>query len=415
MNVSLLVSSALLAATGSAVPSSESAPSRDFVVHSGEYRFYDTRNGPVVLDNLVIEEDGVLRVHGPYPLVALVRETIRIDGCLDLSGRNARDVATLNTGHIPEPGGNGGPGGGRGGTGSWVTNNSTPHGGPGFGFRGIEEVGGQGGETGYSPSADSDHRRPGGGGGGALALDQPVSNDPDDPANDGLVAEDGHQGHDQSFGAMTNMQPSMGGAVGAPIFLDGDPTNDFWGRKLDPATGTVILGELTVPTGGRGGGAGGDACPAASFPTPNWSIASDEKGGPGGGGGGLGLIFTSHLVLGEHGYIFSDGGFGGQGENTLWLNSIGGDGGGGSGGYLVLQAFQIDLRQASANSITALGGPGAIDLDSYGGIPPISAGGNGGPGVIQLHTPSGAGVLLPPGVDLAELTSPDAHSLLPIR
>ena len=44
----------------------------------------------------------------------------------------------------------------------------------------------------------------------------------------------------------------------------------------------------------------------------------------------------------------------------------------------------------------------------------MAIGGNGGPGVIQLHVPFRRGeILLPAGNELEQLTAPDAHVLLP--
>lgn len=405
----VLATTLALALTGGDSPAPSPHVPGTFVVHAGEMYLYDTARGPVFLNGVIIEEGGILRVFGDQPLLGLVRGPITIDGTLDLSGFNARDVATLNTGHIPEIGGAGGPGGGSGGTGSWVTNDSTPHGGHGFGPGGVPEFGGHGGESGYA-TGSVDHRRPGGGGGGALAANQPVVPDPEDPANDGLIVERGGDGHPNSHGAVTQLNPAPGGDPGMPIFADGSPDNDFWGRMPNPAGG-VLVGELSFPVGGCGGAAGGDAVPGSVFPQPGWTLSSDEKGGAGGGGGGLAFVFAESITLGPFGRIVADGGMGAKGENTLWLNSIGGNGGGGSGGYLVLEAFEIDLRQASDDAITALGGLGATYFSGY--ETPWSHGGNGGPGVIQLHTPHANRILLPAGKSLEALTSPDAHSLLP--
>ena len=46
----------------------------------------------------------------------------------------------------------------------------------------------------------------------------------------------------------------------------------------------------------------------------------------------------------------------------------------------------------------------------------LGAGGNGGPGLLQIHTKDGTqgAIQLPPGKSLEDLTSPDAKVLLPI-
>jgi hypothetical protein len=398
-------------AVASAALFAHAASTEVFVVHAGQTVVYDTSQGPLLVAGLRVEAGGLLRVIGPEPFVAIVRGTAKIDGTVDLSGFDAHDVATLDTGNVPEPGGDGGPGGGRGGVSSFVTTASTPVGGVGFGALQLPSAGGGGGESSYAPGElGTEARRPGGGGGGALGPDQPAVPTPGDPANQGLVAVGGADGFPVGRGALTDLAPSAGGARGPDLFPDGDPTNDFWGIGFDRDTRRLVQGELAAPAGGSGGGAGGDAVPAASFPHPSWSPASDEKGGPGGGGGGLGIVLARALVIGPEGAVRADGGRGARGENVLFLDHVGASGGGGSGGTLVLQAELIDLRAASARALTALGGAGGEGHDPGTGAP-VSRGGNGGAGVIQLHTPFGARVLLPDGATLGELTSPRAHRL----
>jgi len=123
----------------------------------------------------------------------------------------------------------------------------------------------------------------------------------------------------------------------------------------------------------------------------------------------LAAVVAPTVVVGPAGVLRADGGDGGRGENTNFLNSIGGNGGGGSGGYLLVFALTIDLTQAGDAALSAVGGLGAENWEGE----PAGAGGNGGPGVIQLHTPGAAGVLLPAGQDLADVSRPDAWSLLP--
>ena len=383
-----------------------SGQSTDFVVGAGETVFYDTSVGPLRTRNLVIGEGGVLRAMGPNPLLIRASGRVQIDGTLDLSGFAGKNVATLNTGNQAESGGPGGPGGGAGGDASRVTTSSTPAGSTGLDAA-LLAGGGIGGESGFAISSlGTQARRPGGGGGGALALDQPVDDNPADPSNDGLIAQDGHDGDVLSTGAVSGQPPAQGGASAQPIFIDGDPTNDFAGIMPD-GQGGFIVGELDLPTGGRGGGGGGDALPSSSFPTPNWTPASDEKGGAGGGGGGLGIVFARIIIVGSNGLILCNGGQGALGENTSFLDSIGGNGGGGSGGTIVLRALVIDLSQASDDALSAIGGLGGVNLSGI----LESNGGNGGPGVIQLHTPEAHGIHLPPGKRLSDLSKPDAYSL----
>ncbi|MEQ1894357.1 MAG: hypothetical protein ABL998_17595, partial [Planctomycetota bacterium] len=171
----------------------DGGPSGDFdwYVRTGEVFFLDTTltqiiggpngvptsvqsavNGIVNVRDLVIEEGGEIRALGPNPVRILAKRDVVIRGDLIVSGFNARDVATLNTGNQIEVGATGGPGGGRGGDANVVTTNSSPRGGSGHGPGARLNEGGEGGETGYAPLAlGKDARRPGGGGGGRFARD----------------------------------------------------------------------------------------------------------------------------------------------------------------------------------------------------------------------------------------------------
>ncbi len=382
----------------------------DLIVGPGQVLFLDTTTGPLLVDNLYVAPGALVRVQGPNPLALRARNRIVLAGTIDVSGWRANDVATLDTGNIPEQGGSGVAGGGRGGTASGFTMTSTPHGDPGFGGWNVPGIGGLGGESAFHPfSAEAEDRRPGGGGGGALGPDQPVHSDPLHASNQGLVAGRGGTGASGAIGVVSGSTPPRGGRPGKPVFRDGDPTNDFWGIKFE--NGERIEGELTRPVPGAGGGAGGDALGLA-FPPASWGPSQDEKGGPGGGGGGLAMFDAYAIQILPGGRIVANGGRGGNGEHTFFTNSIGGNGGGGSGGFLILNARFIDLRSADEDCLTALGGEGGQGDPRRPGLDP-SLGGDGGPGVIQLHTPFGSErVLLPPGKTLAELSSPEAHVLL---
>lgn len=389
----------------------------DVVVHDGETLFLDTTltvlvggpgglptttetvvNGVVEVRHLTIEAGGTLRAQGPNPLRIQATGDVAIRGTLDVSGFDGRNVATLNTGQITEPGGAGGPGGGRGGNSNVVTNASSPRGGGGLGAYGTPDGGGQGGETGYSASANKNNRRPGGGGGGRFARN-PRSRLPW-PISFVLNASDGNNGNASSLGAESGLQPAHGGAAGTGPFADDEDRNDFWGvRPIGRgALATHLRGELPTLWAGAGGGGGGNAIPAATFPNPNWSIGSDEKGGPGGGGAGsVHVQALGRIVLGAAGTILSNGAEGGTGENTNFLDHIGGTGGGGSGGHVVLEsATQIDFSDGGASDglaprawIQSLGpqinkGPGQF-VDAC--CRNDSNGGAGGAGVIQLSVP----------------------------
>jgi hypothetical protein len=271
----------------------------------------------------------------------------------------------------------------------------------------------------------------------------------------GLDAEAGFSGSPVAAGAITGSMPPPGGSVGPRPFVDGDRTNDFWGT-LHTTTGQVIHGELAHPWAGAGGGAGGDAIASNAFPDNPFSPTGDEKGSGGGGGGGcLVLIAQGPIMFGQAGRIDASGGTGGGGENSAsgGITHIGGGSGGGSGGHVILGSDdRIDFSRCSTSSnppggIYALGGQGGAGRNNLGGafpggiptfpradaLPPnsyphetapcgvvagragyvftnevgdtshdfplvvICAGGDGGPGIIQLHVPTASSIIPPAG------------------
>ena len=400
----------------------------------------NTVGGVVDVRNLLIEEGGELRVQGPNTMRINASGDVIIRGVLEVSGFAAKDVATLNTGNQPETGGAGAAAGGRGGHANEITTNSTPRGGTGHGPFAQPGLGGQGGETGYNPSTQSsggkDARRPGGGGGGRFS-------DHTSPAS--LTAGRGFNGHPRSTGAESGVSPAAGGFTGTGAFVDDDPENDFFGvRPIVDVSGELlelVRGELPRLWAGYGGGGGGNAVPASSFPHPRWSFNTDEKGGGGGGGGGgVHIRALGKIIFGPVGQIRANGAQGATGENTNFLDHVGGTGGSGSGGHVVLEsASLIDFTGGDAavvlhDCIRAVGGPlrtGPVGGAAGGGefVPAnMSYGGPGGAGVIQLHVPD---ALLPPGSDpntadiilpddallepdpLDEITSPPAYVLIP--
>ncbi|HVS18326.1 MAG TPA: hypothetical protein VMT18_06985, partial [Planctomycetota bacterium] len=264
-------------------------------------------------------------------------------------------------------------------------------------------------------------------------------------------------------GALTGLAGPFGGRAGAQPFFDGDPSNDFYGVAV-VANGDLIVGELQTPWAGAGGGGGGDASfvpGGGQFPPVPFKPTGDEKGGPGGGGGGsLTVLAAGDIVFGPNGLILARGGSGGGGENTSFVNRVGGAGGGGSGGHVILQTLGvIDMRHSvgpstSASSlgtmlggILATGGQGGAGSGDQGGAilgsngkvdtlpqqdacPPTlsgnaypgsgpnackghvdGAGGDGSPGIVQMHTRTGLdpvapSILLPPGVGIGSLVVP---------
>ena len=422
----LLSAAAVLALTSLGLAPSLAAQGQVFVVPSGSTLVYNTTvSGPIEVDEFIIEANANFVVSGGLPLRILAR-SVEVDGNLLASGFSSASVVGLNTADIPELGALGAAGGGNGGTGSVNTTSSTPAGLPGGEsynvlVPGIPLGGGGGGETGFaSPFGNDgrDNRRGAGGGGGALAADQPVTSDPFAEENLGLLAQPGMGGGPNGTGAISGFARAEGGLPGLPFFQDSNPDNDFWGTKVT-ATG-MLLGEARRPLPGRGGGAGGDAVSSTTFPLNPFNPFGDEKGAGGGGGGALVLISARVFRLGSNGRLLANGGNGGAGENVIFFDRVGGGSGAGSGGWIVLDAGLIDLSNASEDSITALGGRGGAGREDrhpggpFGNDIP-GAGGNGGPGVIQFHVPSGleADIVVPTGMTLNDITSPASHVLLP--
>ncbi|HEX6883956.1 MAG TPA: Ig-like domain-containing protein [Planctomycetota bacterium] len=412
----------------------------DWVVRMGETFFFDTTRtaiiggpngvptttqnsvgGVVDVRNLIIEAGGEIKVQGPNPMFLQATGEIRIDGKLDLSGFSAKDVATLNTGNQVEQGGAGQAGGGDGGNANMNTSGPTPRGGSGQGPFLQPNLGGQGGEMGWSGMDSKDARRPGGGGGGRFAKDW---NDVTTVADFSTVAGPGNNGNVQSTGALSGLRPARGGSRGAGPFLDASDENDFFGVRPILENGQLtrlVRGELPELWAGYGGGGGGNA--GMRFPNPGWNFASDEKGGGGGGGGGgLHIKALGRIVFGPEGQILSNGGRGGTGENANLIDHIGGTGGGGSGGHVILEsAAQVDFTAGG----TTTGGPvrdfviacgPKLKTGPTGDVNACcradSNGGPGGAGVIQIHV---QGSTAEPSDDLdADIVVPSAALALPL-
>jgi hypothetical protein len=445
----------------------------DWVVHEGETFFFDTTSTPInggpngiptttqnavrgVLDlrNLTIERGGEIRVQGPNPLRINATGEVRIDGRLDIGGFNAKDVATLNTGNQVEIGGAGAAGGGKGGNANDNITGPTPRGGRGQGPFRQGNLGGEGGEMGFSELASKNARRPGGGGGGRFSKDWIGTTTIADVS---MAAGAGTSGNKNSTGAVSRARPSAGGAPGQGPFIDTNADNDFFGIRpvvVNGALTGLIRGELPSLWAGFGGGGGGNA--GKRFPNANWNFNSDEKGGGGGGGGGgLHIKALGRIVFGRVGHIAANGGRGATGENTNFLDHIGGTGGGGSGGHVILEsATLVDFTDGGLNveqtvrDIVLSGGPKlktgpTDDVDSCsedssnsccvggagsgGSCRGNSNGGAGGAGLIQIHVPdpskppgdmAPADILVPRAAlsatnALDQITSPPAFVMIP--
>jgi hypothetical protein len=417
-------------------------------------------NGRVDVRDLFIPDSSILRVQGEDPVTIYATGTVTINGQLLATGSNARSVFSLNTPFQPENGAAGVAGGGNGGVGSYLTNQSTPRGGSGFGAFQTPGGGGEGGETGYSNDTTNYgvNRRAAGGGGGRLGHNVLLNDGCPEQLIIGLDAEDGFPGSNNALGASGNPRP-YGGRMGPQPFFNPDNSeedfeDDFYGvmlRNYDGDTGDLdplndprlVVGELPFVWAGSGGGAGGDASRTASYPPAAFVYSNEDKGcGGGGGGGSLTVLALGDIVFGPSGRLDASGGYGSGGENTAGVNRIGGGSGGGSGGHVVIQTSgKIDLTELPTNwnPLTSLppisvkggqGGEGAggqggandgetqptkdsvhngntnpFSLDACGGsqnTPKDCAGGDGGPGILQFHVSDLSTDIIPPGGTLSQ-------------
>ncbi len=412
-------------------------------------------NGRIDIRDLYVPESSILRVQGEDPVTIYATGTVRIDGQVLVRGGNARSVFTLNTPFQPENGAAGNAGGGSGGVGSYLTNQSTPRGGPGYGAFQTPNGGGQGGETGYSPDTSNygTARRGGGGGGGRLGHDVLLSTGCPEQYIIGLDAEDGFPGAQAGAGAEGNPR-AYGGQMGPQPFYnpngdDEDLKDDFYGVMLRNFDGNaddpdpelrpaLVVGELPYVWAGSGGGAGGDASRTESYPPLAFVYSNEDKGcGGGGGGGSLTVLALGDIDFGPNSKLDASGGYGSGGENTAGVNRIGGGSGGGSGGHLIIQTSgKIDLTDLPTNwnaltetpPIVVKGGQGGAGAGDTGGAnnyegqptkdaihdgntnpfslngcgdvqntPKDCAGGDGGPGIIQFHVSNLDTDVIPPG------------------
>lgn len=421
-----------------------------------------------------------LRVQGPNPGRIFATGNVLIEGTLSANGSNASPVFALNSPSQAEPGGAGQAGGGDGGDGSFLTSQVTLRGGNGQGPGGIAGGGGQGGESGWSNVLGDGgvSRRAAGGGGGSLGNDQRVELDDDgqiilcvDEEIYGLNGESGFPGADTATSSDGAHIPYGGRAGPQPFGLLPGTDNDFLGRMLAnvrSGEGQLVRGELSDLLPGSGGGAGGDSTyvPVGTNypPAQLFNNAHDKGAGGGGGAGAISIIALGDITLTSTARVTAIGGAGNGGENTGGTNRIGGGSGGGSGGHIVLQsAGRIDLSQATgpAPSIDARGGQGGAGASNAGGaadgegpvlqdakhinatagvdnpwelepLPCVAAlqgtlvvrgaGGDGGPGLIQLHVadledidyPSPGGGEAPESA-LRDLVQPVPHGYDPAR
>lgn len=370
--------------------------------------------GIINVRNLLLDEGVTLTLAGPLPIQIFATESVTINGRINFNGPDADDVIQLKSANLAQPGGVGAGGSGRGGFGSPVTTGSSATGGQGFPPAGFLGSGGFGGETSFKSGTNWLQRRAAGGGGGSFA-------DPELETVLTLKTEVGMNGSPNAQGAVSFATPPTGGAVGIGAFVNDSNDDNFWGiRELED--GTQIIGELSEPIAGFGGGGGGDSIQEDTFPQVPWKLNEEIRGAGGGAGGGqLQISAIGDITFGPDGQIFVDGGRGARGESSIGINNVAGGSGGGSGGHLILQSANQVVFQTSGTGKNALrsrgglGGPGegpAQGQFSEG----TGSGGDGGAGVIQVHVASAGDLVFEGEADgktLDSVSAPDAFLCLP--
>lgn len=403
--------------------------------------------GVVDVNDFRVPADSKVLFSGPNPATILATGEVEILGTISVDGFDANPVFTLNNPTQPEPGAAGNCGGGAGGVGSFETTQVTQRGGNGQGAFGVPNGGGEGGESGWSPVTSSGGimRRAAGGGGGRFGYDQRFLLGPGDVCPDqsvyGLDAESGFPGAPTAMSSQGAHFPYGGHAGDSPFVATPSLRDDFFGRAIAGFQGpnpSFVTGELTQPWAGAGGGAGGDATfvpLGQNYPPPTLVAQHQDKGAGGGGGAGSIAVYAKgDVIFGALGQLTAIGGHGSGGENTSGINRIGGGSGGGSGGHIIVQTNgTLDLSRVAASNqaIDARGGQGGEGENGRGGasvnettmvsqdakhiganngfdnpwevLSPAcesamvgervvsAAGGDGGPGLVQLHVKNLAG------------------------
>lgn len=409
------------------------------------------QGGVVRVRRFFLEQGGVLKLEGPNAFHLLASGEVWIRGTLIADGGSAPEPPIVNAifrgpndftpgsnspTTFPVPGGVGQAGGGDGGA-SEFGSAVEASGGAGEGAFGLSAAGGGGGESGWTSVFSVDGWRGAGGGGGRLGADQlhpaPPSSSALEQRRIGFDAEAGFDNLQAANGAIGGPGPARGGARGPVPFDTPRSDDDFFGVARERFGDAFVVGELAQPWAGSGGGAGGAAYYAPNgWPAPP-STGERVGGGGGGGAGSVRISANGPILFGPQGALRARGGLGAGGALYFgFFNRVGGGGGGGSGGHVVLEsAAQIDLRACplvdlSSPSdvrfaIDARGGQGGAGKANLGGAqhssagpveliaqldacPPghpqrgenacrghvNGAGGDGGPGIVQLHTPRGA-------------------------
>ena len=390
-------------------------------------------DGVFEFTSLRVEQGGRIELQGEAPVRVFCRGDLVVEGEIDVSGGSAAEH--FSDGALGQVGAHGGPGGGSGGRGG----DRFDHGQGQMEFL-AESQGGELGGLGdpgedpnlvgiANPGAVIDGGAGEGVGGGASALGG---------GGGGVHWPDVFPGHDATpvyvgsvmlFGgaqfADFVCQSPQGGAPGGggvyalpagpegvgqatnPLLAFGDveqapPTPAGDASQIVPGTLNPETGQLRGGSGGGGGGTGivlthstGNVfdCQLPSIGPLRIDRYADHSGAAGGGGGGA-IQAQAGRQLTLAGRIDAGGGDGGSptqdGDITEDYFRFAAPGGGGSGGALLLQAYDFDVAPL-ADRLDVEGGAGGGE-DALNGD-----GGDGGPGLLRLEAPAGS------GVDLAAL------------
>jgi hypothetical protein len=350
---------------------------------------------------------------GNFPLVVHCQGAADISGELQLNGSSGGHGGRGDSPTGPATGGQGGaggPGGSRGGNGAFATT------GAGGNFDGINgqaggngSGGGKGGFTGQNDAfPDSDpfwprlkadgtdqscvktvangqpqsfsgcRQRECGGGGGYLAPGGEGANKrATELSRDGATIPNGGNG-----GA------AFGDAALATVY-----STNLSVQVRDPNTGglrTIVLNGIPTlgpGSGGSGGGGGGgedDLNASSAYGT----AGGEDEGGGGGGGGGGAFQLVSYTNINIAGRISCDGGIGGSSFDDISQTTFsqGAGGGGGSGGTIFLQCRSaLSIQPGAILSVAGgVGGQGFAD-----GTIVAYAGGTGSEGRIRLEDSDG--------------------------
>ena len=331
-------------------------------------------------NKLVVSAGGTITCKGLYPLRLNALDSIEIYGTIDASGQpgaNAPSGVASQVGRIS--GGRGGPGAGAGGDSN--TNPLHP-----IGALPMELRGGPG----YPKAATcadlnrSDNRlitviepNCGGGTGGNRGVPSGTLYRSGCSGNGGGHLQDGIQ---------TDYLCSNIGAFG----------REFGVKWVATSSSPNVV---TEPTGGTGGGAGGNAAISTSNPSPAHDIVA---GSGGGGGGGIELVSAGNLEVKAGANILAAGGSGGNGYSTLAGSTTvaGGFGAGGSGGDVWLSGTSVTVEAGStvdaqggignpnppSPSRTGDGGDGYIIIRDLGKSPLVQSGANVDPAFESTRT-----------------------------